>query len=117
VGFAGALRDAAVHMPQTASLLWFGEIVVLLLVVVGAGVVFGSTRAAFHERVAWIGYCVLSITLGTPVWQRGLGFRYLDEWFLMSCVLLLFTTRRLRIPAAAVAAAYLVVFVELVRFI
>jgi hypothetical protein len=120
VPLAGLLRGAEYYigrLPKTASLLWGGELIVLAVVGVFAATVFTSTRALLHERLAWIGYGVLSLSAAKGIWLGDVGFRRLDEFFLFSCVLLLFSSRRLPVPAALVAITWVVVSVELVLYI
>lgn len=117
VGISRGLRHYVPLLPSTASLLWCGEF--LALVVIGALAVFSlrSSTALLHERVAWLGYAILSICLSSGIWTGDVGFRSLDEFFVFSCLLLLFSKMRLTLPGLVTTAAWVVVAVELIRFI
>jgi hypothetical protein len=117
VGFAHGLTHYWHMFPQTASLLWFGELVILGAVAVMGAISLRASTAWAHERIAWFGYLLLTVSLASGIWTGDVGFRSIDDLFVFSCLLLLFSDRRLRVPALIVGAAWLAVAVELILFI
>lgn len=118
VGVARGLGHYLTRLPSTASLLWLGEVAVLTAIVVAAGVALRSGGLLLHEKLAWAGYVLLSLSLSSGIWLGDVGFRSLDEVYLLSCMSLLYSKRRLLEPAAVlVAAAWFVVGVELAFFL
>lgn len=114
VGFAQGFIHYLHLLPSWAALLWFGELTLLIIVGVIAAFSYRSTQAFLHERLAWIGYGLLAIALAPSIWLGDVGFRSLDEFYLFSWMLLICSRRRLGIPIALIALAWLVVCVELV---
>ncbi len=117
VGLARGVAHYAPLLPSRASLLWFGELAVLGAVVLSAGRSFRTSTAAPHERLAWIAYGVLTICLAPGIWLGDVGFRSLDDLYLLSCVVLLASPRRARLVAPAMGLTWLVVAAELVKVI
>jgi hypothetical protein len=117
VGFSRGFVHYLNLFPSMASLLWFAELTLLVFFGILAALSYQSSEAYFHERLAWIGYGLLSISLAPGVWLGDVGFRSLDEFFLLSWLLLICSRQRLRYPAALVGAAWVVVAVELVLYI
>jgi len=121
VGLVDGLRYRVSLLPSAVSILWCVEFVALFTVVVCAGLVFFSTRALLHERIAWVAYTLFSLSLSSQVWMGRVGFRSLDEWFLFSWVLLLFSPVRMRaamrVPMLVVAGTWSLVFLQLVLHI
>lgn len=118
--FAGIVHGIGHYLPllpHGSAVEWLVELLVLTFVVLGALVSFPNTRALVHERLAWIGFLVLSISLSDDIWQGDVGFRSLDEVFVLSAVLLLYSPRRLRVPSLVVALTWLAVFVQLARVV
>ena len=116
-GFVHGLVHYDTTLPSTAALLWFGELVVLAVVVALAASVARHSDALLHERVAWAVLVVMAVCLAPGIWLGDVGFRSLDPLYLLSVVLLLGSPRRLVIPGGLVAAAWMVVAVELCLFI
>lgn len=116
-GFVHGLVHYATTLPSTASLLWFGELTVLAVVVALAATVARRAEAPLHERVAWAVLIVMAVCLAPGIWLGDVGFRSLDPLYLLSVVLLLGSPRRLGAPGALVAAAWVVVAVELCLFV
>jgi hypothetical protein len=117
VGFAHGFSHYWHMLPHTASLLWFGELAILGAIgVMGAMALRGSTAWA-HERIAWFGYLLLTVSLASGIWTGDVGFRSIDDLFVFSGLLLLFSRRRLQVPALIVGLAWLAVAVELILFI
>lgn len=116
-GFVHGLVHYATTLPSTASLLWFGELVVLGVVVALAATVARRAEAPLHERVAWAVLVVMAVCLAPGIWLGDVGFRSLDPLYLLSVVLLIGSPRRLSAPGTLVAAAWVVVAVELCLFV
>ena len=116
-GIVRGLAHYATGLPSTASLLWFGELGVLAVVVALAAGVARHAGAPLHERIAWAALIVLAVFLAPGIWLGDVGFRSLDPLYLLSMVMLLGSSRRLRVPAALVAGAWIVVAVELCLFV
>jgi len=76
-----------------------------------------SVGVPLHERLLWIGAVVLVLCLARGIWLGNVGFRSFDDVFLMSWVLILGTRRHPVWLAAIVAGTWLVVAVQLVRFL
>jgi hypothetical protein len=114
VGFARGFSHYLHLLPSWAALLWFGELTVLVVVGAMAALSYHSTRALLHERLAWVGYGLLTIALAPSIWLGDVGFRSLVEFSLFSWLLLICSRRRLGVPVCLVAVAWLVVCVELV---
>ncbi len=116
-GFVQGFRHYLGALPTRAALLWFGELFVLMVVVVAAALALRTTTARLYERVAWLAYGVLAATLAPGIWLGDVGFRSLDDLYVFSCIVLLSSPRRLTVPAVLVAGSWTVVAVELVKFI
>jgi hypothetical protein len=70
VPFAGivhAIGHYAALFPDHAALTWFADLAVLGVVVLSALVVLPSSRALLHEKLAWAGYLVLSLSLSDSI--------------------------------------------------
>lgn len=114
VGFARGFAHYLHLLPSWAALLWFGELTLLVIFGLTAALSYRSTEAFLHERLAWIGYGLLTIALAPGIWLGDVGFRSLVEFYVFSWLLLICSRRRLGVPLALVALAWLVVCVELV---
>jgi hypothetical protein len=104
-------------LPSTSALLWFGELCILAAVVLAAAFALRTTTARLYERAAWIAYGIVALTLAPGIWLGDVGFRSLDDLYVFSCIVLLSSRQRLTGPAVLVAGSWVVVAVELVRFI
>jgi len=104
-------------LPSTSALLWFGELFILAAVVVAAAFALRTTTARLYERAAWIAYGIVAVTLAPGIWLGDVGFRSLDDLYVFSCIVLLSSRQRLTGPAVLVAGSWVVVAVELIRFI
>ncbi len=117
VPFVGSARGFAHYLrllPSWAALLWFGELTLLIIFGVIAALSYRDTEALLHERLAWIGYGLLTIALAPSIWLGDVGFRSLVEFYLFSWVVLMSSRRRLDVPFLLVALAWLAVCIELV---
>jgi hypothetical protein len=117
VGLVDGFRHYFGTLPSTSALLWFGELFILVLIVVAAALALRASTARLYERAAWIAYGVLAVTLASGIWLGDVGFRSLDDLYVFSCIVLLSSRQRLTVPAVLVAGSWVVVAVELVRFI
>ena len=114
VGFARGFAHYLHLLPAGAALLWFAELTLLVLVGAMAAMSYRGSEAFLHERLAWLGYGLLTIALAPSIWLGDVGFRSLVEFYLFSWLLLLCSRRRLGVPAGLLAVAWLVVCMELV---
>jgi hypothetical protein len=133
------------QLPHYDALLWIGELGVLILLALGAALVL--RHAPFEFRCLWAVSVVLAACTATGIWLGDVGFRSLDDTYLMSWVVLLFLPRAAPAPAPAAApspapaataplgglmvalkldllpwkvlciGSWIVVFIELVKFI
>ena len=116
-GFVQGARHYLDLLPQTGALLWFWELGVLLVVGGFAAASLRSSRALGYEKLAWLGALVLAVLLGPAVWSGNVGFRSLDDFYVLSYVVALSSPTELRAPAVLGAVTWVAVAVELVRFI
>ena len=116
-GVVDGFRHYVGQLPSTAALLWFAELFILAVVVVGAARALRTTTARLYERAAWLLYGIVDLSLAPGIWLGDVGFRSLDDLYVFSCIILLSSRRRLTVPAVLIAGAWVVVAVELVRFI
>jgi hypothetical protein len=117
VGLVDGFRHYVGLLPSTSALLWFGELCILVVVVGAAALALRTSTARLYERAAWIAYGILAVTLASGIWLGDVGFRSLDDLYVFSCIVLLSSRQRLAVPAVLVAGSWVVVAVELVRFI
>lgn len=116
-GIVHAVGHYAALLPGHAALTWFAELAVLAVVALSAAFAFPSSRALLHEKLAWIGYVVLSLSLSDNIWLGDVGFRSLNEVFLFSVILLLCSPRRVRVQSILVGLTWAAVFVQLARVV
>lgn len=119
VGIVDAARQYVSAIPQTASLLWCGELGVLLWVTTSAARAWYSSTALRFERFAWIVFVVLVLSLASGIWNGDVGFRSLDELYLFGCVVLLGARDRRPLGALLIgvlSATWVVVAGELILF-
>ena len=117
VGLGDGLRHFLSHPFHVASLLWIGELTVLVAIVIAAGVSVRASSAPLHERLAWVAFVLLGICLSPSIWRGDVGFRSLDDIYLFSWIVLLRTRQRLWPLAAIVGGTWVVVAIELIRFV
>jgi hypothetical protein len=118
--FSG-LVDGIVHyvalFPHKAALEWGWECAVLALFGALAAVSLRTSRAMLHERIAWVFSLVFVVLLSSSVWLGDVGFRSLDDFYLLSGVLVLFSRVRLNAAGWLVAVTWSAVAVELILLI
>ncbi len=115
VGVVRGLSHYLPLFPTTGSALWLGELVILTFVVVGGAISFRAAPVEF--RSLWVVSVLLVLTTATGIWLGDVGFRSLDDAYLMSWLLLLYRRGPIWPWALVCAGTWVVVFVELVRFI
>jgi hypothetical protein len=101
--------------PSTASDLWFLELGVMILVAVGAAMSLPAIPIEF--RLFWVMSILLVLSTARGIWLGDVGFRSLDDAYLMGWLAMLFGRKQIWPWAVICAGTWLVVFVELVRFI
>jgi hypothetical protein len=101
--------------PSVASRVWLGELGILILVVVGAAMSLGAAPVEF--RFLWVVSVLLALSAATGIWLGDVGFRSLDDAYLMSWLVLLYRRQAIWPWAIICGGTWLVVFVELVRYI
>jgi hypothetical protein len=116
-GLVDGIRFYLPALPSVASFLWFGELLVLTLFAVGAAVSIRSTTVPIHERLAWAAVVILAVCAASGIWRGDVGFRSLDDVYLFSWIVLLGTRRRLWPYVGLAGATWLVVAVELLKFV
>lgn len=106
-------------LPAAVSLLWSFELVVLVVLSIYATGALGRDRRLVptHDALAWVLAVALAASLSGEVWMGAVDFRSLDFAWLLGVVVLLSSRRRLRLPAALAAAAWLVAAVHLSLFL
>lgn len=118
--FAG-LVQGLVHyverVPSTASLIWLGEAAALAIVGALAAISLRRSAALLYEKLAWLGALFLGLSLTKGIWMGDVGFRSLDDFFVLSGLLLLSSRARLHLAGLVVALAWSAVALELVLFI
>jgi hypothetical protein len=118
IPFVGMVRGITHYVsifPTVASALWIGEFAALILLAVAAGYSFRSAPIGF--RFLWIVSVLLGLSAATGIWLGDVGFRSLDDAYLLSAVLLLFRSRQIWPLAVISGGLWCAVAVELVRFI
>lgn len=117
-GLVPAAGHYLATLSTTKSLLWCGELVVLLVLSTAAAMAVARSRAPLYEKVAWGAALVLAACASKGIWLGDVGFRSLDTVFVFDWLVLLgLPGRDLRRLWAISAATWLVVLVELVVFV
>lgn len=99
----GWVRGAAAL--DRASLIDLGQFTALAVVVVLAGWSLRRSSAAVGLKAAWGVSLLLVLSLSASVWRGPADFRTASELYLVSVLLLLGSTRSLRVPAALLLVA------------
>jgi hypothetical protein len=116
-GLIDGIRFYWPALPSVASFLWFGELLVLSAIAVGAAVSIRTTTVPVHERLAWAAVVVLAVCAASGIWRGDVGFRSLDDVYLFSWIVLLGTGRGLWPYVGLAGATWLVVAVELLKYV
>jgi hypothetical protein len=101
--------------PDVAAALWLGEFAVLVVLVVS--VATQHRHAPSELQVMWAVSVLLGLCAATGIWLGDVGFRSLDDIYLLSWVVLLFHPRKLMPWAALCGGAWCLVAAELIRYI
>ncbi|MGH8989331.1 MAG: hypothetical protein ACRDXC_12200 [Acidimicrobiales bacterium] len=112
VHMVGAVFHYATHLTSPSSLVWLGELFVLGVVTVMAAWSLLRSRAPAWEKSAWVVASLVALSLARGVWYGLATFRGFEDVYLLSVIVLIGSRRRLRVPAALVAAAWAVAFVH-----
>jgi hypothetical protein len=116
-GLAQGFGHYVDRFPSTAAALWFGELFILVVVIAWAALALRTTTARLYERATWLAYGVLALILAPGIWLGDVGFRSLDDLYVFSCIVLLSSKQRLTVPGVLVAGGWILVAVELIRFV
>jgi hypothetical protein len=101
--------------PDFAAALWLGELVVIVTLVVSVAMLRKGTPAEF--QILWVVSVVLGLCAATGIWLGDVGFRSLDDIYLLSWVVLLFQPKSVWRWAVLCGGAWCLVAVELIRYI
>jgi hypothetical protein len=118
--FTGVIDGFRFHfeaIPSRASFIWFGELVVLIILIVAAAVSVRRSSIPIHEQLAWVAVVVLAISTARGIWLGDVGFRSLDDVYLFSWLVLLGSSRKLGYLGGLVGLVWLGVAVELIRYV
>ncbi len=115
VGFVHGVAHYLSPLPSVASTLWFGELALIIILVGATAHLRGFAPVEF--QVLWLAAIALGICAATGVWLGDVGFRSLDDIYLLSWVILLFHPSRITPFVALCGCAWGAVAVELIRFI
>jgi len=119
-GFISAFRHYVVLIPGKASLSWFGELFVLVVVVLLAARTMRASSAPDYERLGWVLYLVMAVCLSRGIWHGDVGFRSIDDLYVLSVVLIvtsarLTSDRYVRLLPILSASAWLLVAAQVVK--
>ena len=115
LGLVHGFTHYATLFPSTASYLWFGELCLIIVLIIGAA--RWRTTVPPQIRVLWVVTIILGLCTATGIWLGDVGFRSLDDIYLLCWIVLLYQRARIWPLAAACAGAWVVVAVELIRYI
>jgi hypothetical protein len=115
VGLFHGIAHYVSAFPDVGATIWLGELAVIAIV----GVVTVRSRGGtpLELQMLWVVSVALGICAAAGVWLGDVGFRSLDDIYLLSWVLLLIHPGRLVPWAALCLGAWVVVAVELIRYI
>ncbi|MBV9581929.1 MAG: hypothetical protein JO057_25390 [Chloroflexi bacterium] len=100
--FIGSIGYAAPDL----KLLWSIELYLLALMLVLGLILLPGSRARLYEKLAWIGYTVLGLSLSGNIWVDDWSYmRVLIEWYLLGVVVLLGARWRGTGPLVAISSA------------
>jgi hypothetical protein len=98
-----------------AAVIWLVELVVVVMLVVSALAVV--SKVPREIGLAWVVSVLLGLCAATGIWLGDVGFRSLDDIYLLSWVVLLMQPRRVTRLAIVCGGMWCVVAVELIRYI
>jgi hypothetical protein len=99
VGLVHGFRHYLAAFPGRASLFWFAELFLLVVVVGLAARALRTSTAPGYVRLAFGVYVVMAVSLAKPIWLGDVGFRSLEDVYVVSCLVLL-SSRRLSLARA-----------------
>lgn len=114
-GLVHGLSHYATAPASVASVLWWGELAVLVVLGVVAGRTLRCAPAPFPAL--WVVSVVLALCAAPGIWLGDVGFRSLDAVYLTTWAVLLYRPAPLWPWAAVTGATWCVVAVELVRYV
>jgi hypothetical protein len=115
LGLVRGITHYANLFPSTASLLWFGELCLIIVLICAAA--RWRSGAPPQIRILWVVTIILGLCAATGVWLGDVGFRSLDDIYLLCWIVLLYQRTRIWPLAAACGGAWIVVAIELIRYI
>jgi hypothetical protein len=114
VGLSHGVHQYVTELPSRASLIWIGELALLVTLSILAGLSIRRSSAPVHERLAWGAVVLLAVCTASGIWVGDVGFRSLDSVYLFSWIVLLGTPRRLWPLSGTVGVAWVLVALELI---
>ena len=87
-GFVPALGHYVARLPSTASLLWCGELAVLVIVTVATAVTVGRGLVPRYELWAWCAFILELAVAARGIWFGDVGFRSFDDLYLFGWILM-----------------------------
>ncbi len=114
VGLGHGMHQYLTGLPARPSIIWVGELVVLVSLTVAAALSIRRSSAPVHERWAWAAVVFLAICAANGIWVGDVGFRSLDGVYLFSWLVLLGTPRRLGPLSGVVGVTWVLVAFELI---
>jgi hypothetical protein len=121
VPFVELGRLIGVSLTRTTHVqrLYLAECLYLVAIIVLVLVAWRVSKVTSEWRLAWCLYLILGSILQHEVWQEDFGFlRVLSEWFIVSNLILMASTPRIRFAGAAVTAGlWLYLAHDLVTFL
>jgi hypothetical protein len=115
VGLGRGLAHYLAIFPNVAAVIWLVELVVVVMLVVSALAVV--SKVPREIGLAWVVSVLLGLCAATGIWLGDVGFRSLDDIYLLSWVVLLMQPRRVTRLAIVCGGMWCVVAVELIRYI
>jgi hypothetical protein len=116
-GLVHGLSEYVSLFPSSASAIWFAELALLLVLIAVTGRALRTREAPVELRALWVASVVLGICAAPGIWRGDVGFRSLDDIYLTSWAVLLYTRVTLRPWVLACGVAWVAVAVELIRYI
>jgi hypothetical protein len=99
-------------LPNGHSVIWLGELIVLVTMAVFAATSFKKTSGRRWEKVAWCLAVLIAVSLAPGIWRGEADFRGFEDLYVLSSVLVLGSRRSLNIPIALVSIAWVVTFIH-----
>ena len=116
VAMFGAIGHFIWTLPNSHSAIWLGELGVLTIIVVLAGMSLRHAGVRSWEKVAWMLSVAVALCLGPGIWRGEADFRGFQDLYVLSGVILLGSRRNLVFPVALIGVAWAVTFVHRTLF-